>query len=249
MAIPVKELSQLIAHKLDTTEQGAMSDLAIVNEAGRFLVSLRTWTFQLRPTTLLGIVNAQSFINMKADFGRFAGPPVSGPAAQRTRVLELRSLDFVNRMRSSINPPNDMDGIYYGALVSSPLALPGGIPTPRLEIWPTPTVSDPNAFSCTYWANWDDIAADTEYVNIPGFVEGLFRHLVRETAAGYESDDNASVWDRMDAIVASKVYEAAVIADSGMQSNLGPPLGGAASLVAQRRTSGWGMGPFYPAHI
>jgi len=249
MALPVRELTALIAHKIDTSEQGAMSAIAIVNEAGRFLVSLRPWTFQLRPSTTAGILNGQSYFALKPDFGRLAGPPVSHPSAQRVRVIELRSFDIVNRLRGQPNPSSGIDGVYAGALVHSPLTSPGGPPLPRIELWPTPSVTDANAFSISYFANWNDVNDDDDLIDLPAYAEGLFRHIVRETAAGYEHDDEKSVWDRMDDILASKIYEAAVIADGGMQQNLGPLEGGAADLVAMRRASGWGNRHFYPVHI
>lgn len=249
MPLSVKELVGLIAHKIDTSEQGAMPALGIVNEAGRFIVAQRNWSWTLRPPTVIGTIGGQSWVSLKSDFGRLAGRMVSHPNAQRVRNVVESNLDIINRLRATQNPPIGMDGDYLGAVVFSPLSPPGGPPMPRMELWPTPPVTDGSAFSCAYYANWVDVTSDDVNVDVPWYIEGLMRHAVREVAAGYEHDDKASIWDRTNEIVSSAIWRGAVVADQGVQTNLGQGMGGAAQAAVARRMNGGSDSPFYPVHI
>lgn len=251
MALLVRELVQLIAHKTDSPDAGAMSGIAIVNEAGRFIVSLRPWNFQLRPSATLALVSGQNYLLLPADFGRIAGPPTTHPSGQRIRQMQMSTFDIVTRMRGSLNPTSGIDGTYIGAVVFAPAAGGfGGPPVPRIEVWPPVAQSDATAFALPYYACWDERSDDAQFVNVPPYAEDLLRHLVREIAAGYENDDEKSVWAREDEILASSLYKKVALADGGHQTNLGPLQGGAADLVAGARSSGVrGDQTFYPVHI
>lgn len=249
MALQVRELDQLIRHKLDADATAAMAPIAIVNEAGRLLVSLRPWGFQLRPAATVGLVAAQEYLSLPASFGRFAGKPATHPSAGRVRVLAYTTYAKVLELRATLNPGSNIDGQYAGALVWAPnVSADGGAPTPRLEIWPPPGTTDASAFLLPYYADWDERTTDEQFVNLPEYAEGLMRHLVRETAAGYENDDQESVWDRIAEIKESEIYKAVVMADAGAQSDLGPIMGGAAATVAGERAS-IRSPTFYPVPI
>jgi len=246
--LQARELIQLIAHKVDSSDQGAMSGIAIINEAGRFLFGLRPWAFRLRPDGVLALVAAQQYCALPADFGRMAGDPMPHPSGARSRWMQMTTYETILKLRGTQANVGASDGSYVGALVAKD-ASPSGPPTNRIEIWPTPTASDANGFKIPYFAKWVDVVIDTDFVNIPDYVEGLLRHMVRETAAGYENDAEKSVWERMDAIVGSAIYVSAVSEDAGMQPNLGPPQSGAAESVAASRGSAAGHGTFYPVLI
>lgn len=246
--LQVRELTQLIAHKLDADAGAAMSGIAIVNEAGRWLISARHWNFQLRPQATLGIVNGQNYVVLPTDFAAILHEPMSHPSASRVRYVQMTNFDVILDRRGAANPPTIGDGYYMGALVASPLGG-GGPPTQRMEVWPNVSVTDASAFTLAYFAKWDERASDEDYINLPEYAEGLLRHLVRELAAGYENDDEQSPWARMDSVKASTMYEHVVMADTSAQSSLGPTSGGAAAMVAAQRATGAGNWPFYPVHI
>ena len=246
--LQVSELVKLIAHKVDSSDQGAMSGIGIVNEAGRFLCSLRPWNFQLRPEGILALVNTQPYCALPADFARLAGQPMPNRLATRARWMQMTTYETVLKLRGTQPGSGSADGDYIGSLVSKGPAT-SGPPTFRIEIWPTPTADDANAFTLPYFAKWVDALVDSDYVNLPDFAEGLMRHLVREVAAGYENDDEKSVWDRQDAIISSSLFQAVVSADSSLQVNLGPLQGGAADAALATRQSGNAYKTFYPVQI
>lgn len=227
----VREAIRIAEHRLGAGPgKTFISGLDIVNEAGRFLFSMRDWSFALRPPIPLGIVNAQQYIDVPVNFAKFMANGVfPNKDAINRSWMKIATLQDVCELRArSLTLPA---GIYYGAMVGYEATdPPGGAPTMRVEVYPTPVLTDPNAFLMAYFGKWIDRTSEEHNVPIPPNLEGLFRYLVRECAAGYENEVEMSIWDRLAAIESSPLYMAAAREDKMQQPSLGSQPGGAVAL-------------------
>jgi hypothetical protein len=159
--------------------------------------------------------------------------------------IQLTSLDHLNLMRT--NQIQVAGWNYYGAIVwgksDISTAIDGGIPTARLEVWPSQTVDDHDAFTMIYRAKWEDVSSDDDFLSIPPFMELMYLQILRALATGYEEDTLASVTQRLAEVRVGPEFEACRNFDQRTQETLGPLRGGAVARHSSDtflRTSGPG---------
>lgn len=107
----------------------------------------------------------------------------------------------------------------------------GGSPVPRLEMWPTPSVSESNVFLVHYRGGWNEVRSDNDVIGVPTWLESLYLALVRAIALGYERDSEMDVNQRLFAIRSGPLFQTARQRDMMTQPTLGPMANGAAQYV------------------
>jgi len=81
------------------------------------------------------------------------------------------------------------------------------IPTPILEIFPSPTVALVGALQGAYWRLIPKMAAGTDYPDIPADLHDLLDVLCRAMAVSLEEDVTSSEWQRFNAMFAEYAAE------------------------------------------
>lgn len=173
------------------------------------------------------------------DFRQLVGTPWAVGSTVQMRMLG--SMDDLMFLRSGTSVQG---GLAYCGAISwyRSTITEGGAPIPRIDIDPAPTTDDNNAFVFQYRADWPDVDDDEYTIPVPPTfaIEMLYLQIVRAVALGYEEFDQASMDDRLAAIVGGPIYSAAVVADGGIQPSVGPMRGGAAAMYHSDNSSGDG---------
>ena len=122
---------------------------------------------------------------------------------------------------------------YYGTIVYA-----GAPPAPLLEIWPSSTVNETDAFTMFYKAGWLRGTSDDATIYVPDWIDSLMISIVRAFALGYEEGsepDRPSMAQHLAEIAAGPLFMAAKRRDGNTQGFYGPLRGGA----AQRQRHGY----------
>lgn len=245
MSLSVKRLQDHVQHALGGRVSSELDLNTIVNEGGTNFMNMRSWNFASRPPLSRDFKNAQSFVLLPNDFGEMIAPPTL--SSSFVGEFTMCTLDDIVTLRSIAGYP--VTGSYYGA-VSWPQTYttngaPGGSPVPRLEIFPPPGADSVAALQLQYRAGWKTILGDQEYVGVPDFAVPLLIQVVRATVLGYEEDNQATVFQRLDAIEKSSMFANAAMKDGKTSPQLGQNSGGAAAAQALRIP----FTPFYVSRI
>lgn len=221
MSLTIFEADRHIAHALGGNLVG-IDQRRILDEAGRKLLSLRGWNWARRPSTTLTLTSAQSYITLPVDFGSIVAIEYTSTSWNRVRQVTIPD---IARMRSESWPSSD--GIYVAPTFS---VDSDGIPSPRLEVYPTPTATSAGALTLNYSIRWPDMSvADENFIPVPDWMESVYIQLVRATAWGYQDD---TMSDRVARVVSGPEWFAAVRMDESLQPMFGPLRGGMTSRDA-----------------
>lgn len=220
MAISVQACLELVRHSLGGPLSSEIAGYDIVNQAQQVFVTAHPWQWLLRSTTL-NLTASQNYINLPSDFRDLEGyEATSGTLTS----LRLTTLQRIVELRSSSVPQSTFG--YYAALAYSS-ASPSGAPTPRLEIYPTPTANSTAAFTIFYRIELPVVSNDQTFISIPRWCEVPFIQLVRAIARGYEEEDQASMQVRIATVKTGEEWQDALLRDGGAQPMLGLMRGGA----------------------
>lgn len=110
-----------------------------------------------------------------------------------------------------------------------------GAPVPRIDIWPTPTADEVDAYKCYYRRGWKQLHQDEHEIAIPEWLETVFLLLCRAYARGYVREDVAGMNERIAAIRMGPDFQAAMERDAEMQPSFGLMQGGAAQTITDHR--------------
>jgi len=166
-------------------------------------------------------------ISLPSDFLALKHITATNALVQRLRMTTHR--DLLRKRTDQIEVTSSWH--YYGAIT-----YVGTQPTPVLEVYPTASQNDADAFTMFYYAGWTKNTGDTGQVPIPEWLELFFIDLVRTVALGYEEDVNGNVSERIGNLVGrrdvSGMYENELLAsaqriDGQVMRELGPMKGGA----------------------
>jgi len=208
-----------------------LSGVGILNDAGQLLVNSHSWQWLHRPRVDLPFVTDQSTLELPTDFDELISAehkealvnafnivdPATGMAL-RTSQIDVTSYQYY----AWVTYQNNDDGV----------------PTPRLELWPTPaTTTDEGAISIEYRAGWTRLGttalehADQTVIPIPEWLIPLFRRILRATAKGWEEEDEAAIEVRYQSIVGSQLFLDAQDRDGRVVATVGELDGGAAQSI------------------
>lgn len=137
--------------------------------------------------------------------------------------INLTSLEVIEDLRAD---PASTTGSYYMAALAFGQLAAGGVPVPRLELWPEPASADTEKFRLSYRAAWQAVATDTQVLAIPEHTEALYLTLLRAFARGYEEEEGATLSQRLGEIQGGAVFAAARKHDGSQQRSYGPLRGG-----------------------
>jgi len=180
-------------------------------------------------TTVTGFaakVKTDSIV-LPVDFGNIVDIQ---PTEGLVNSFNMTDASFINQLRT--NEVSVGNFRYWGAITRGKNydhtgdAAPG-VGAWRLEIYPTPTVTQYNALTMFYRAGWRVVNEDMDLIPIPDYCETLFRTILRAFARGYEEDDVASIHQRLAEIEQSVIFVHAKRRDGDMQPTLGQMAGGA----------------------
>jgi hypothetical protein len=142
--------------------------------------------------------------------------------------LETTSAQSMLDLRSW--PSNGLNGAGFGfwALLAYVRNPSGGVAVPRLELWPTISITE-QAFMITYRGGWKEPDTDEEVLGLPGRADGtggwlnaLFIEAVKAVVKGHEEPGQGSVDQRLAALQTGVLFRNAVVRDQMTQPNMGP---------------------------
>lgn len=176
------------------------------------------------------------YIQLPADFRELiAVTPTTGLVQSATLTTLAQILDY----RTHAVPVSNF--VRYLALAYQPVGGTGGAPTPRLEVYPTPTVALAGALTLYYRAGWTDISDDSDLISVPNWMELFFLQVLEAVARGFDEQDELPMSARLDLLRAGSMFLAAVRDDADLAPDIGPILGGALDTYGGRSIS---LGPY-----
>lgn len=196
-------------------EPAVFDAVRLLNLAGRSLVDMTSWNWLRRPTTTLAFVQGQSYITLPADLTEITEVQAGG--GLYVRAVDLEELDEYRLNRRSA-PPG------YVIALAWPLDQTTGVPTARLEVFPTPAENEPDAVRMAYTGGWVDIAdgdPDGKRIAVPAFIEPLYLEVLDAVMRGYDEENQGGFGVRLAAVTAGPVYRNAVAADIAFQRSAG----------------------------
>lgn len=212
--LTLSETLDHIRHTLRSDLSSELQAIRVIDQAGQHLLNMHQWRFTNPPPVSLSLVANQSYVALPADFGE-AGMVASSNTTD-TYGFEWVTLDQIAQMRSSAF--GSAYGAYYGAIA---FPIVNNIPSPRIEIYPTPQSNQADAFRMTYRRRWVTPSGDRGVMPIPGHLEALFIQIIRAFARGYEEEDQATLDERLALIQSGPIYKNALASDGTVQPSLG----------------------------
>lgn len=166
------------------------------------------------------------------------------PTQGLVNAVNTTTTAYINQLRTNEVAIGNM--VYWVAVTwGANATTAGGRPTPRLEVYPTPTTNATDEFTLFYRAGWPSVSADDVFIEIPDYLNMIYVQIVRAIARGYEEEDQppgrygrstpGTVLERLQAIRQSSSFIDAMRRDSQMQASRGAMQGGAVSM--QRKNS------------
>ena len=228
MTLTAKQLKDHVSHALGGTVSSQLSDIGIINEAGRHLFNT-AWNFRQRPPVDVTFVSNRTYVDMPSDFGEIVSANMKDGLVQTFSFTTFD--DLLHRRRTNTGATS-----HYWIAISHPIPEDDSaeIPPPRLELYPTPTTGD--EISIAYSARWRELVDDTDVAAIPDYVESAFVALVRAFALGYEEE---GLEVRVAEVEMGPVFLRALEKDGLIQPDYGPIRNGALSMIEPRHNLPW----------
>lgn len=196
----------------------------LVHEAGTWMTGLRAWSYLRAPDAFLSVVANQDYIDLPDSYGRLLAVDAVDSIAGMARWIAPETM---NAMRA--RPTTAGALLQYVSIGWSAPSTTAPV-TQRLLVYPEQTAAVPNAFRVQYLAGWKRLEGDNDFASIPadGSMDTLLRLSVAAFFSGYLKEAEATLDERLAALLAGPALHQAAIYDGLRQSNMGPVLGGAA---------------------
>lgn len=200
-----------------------------INDAGRYLCTMRQWNFLARDPLNLDFVAAQAYIALPSDFGQLLSIAGQNSIAQPFRMTSMQQ---ILELRTSLIAVSS--GAYVGALDHPTQVNVTTVPAaPKLQLYPTPASNETAALVCQYRAGWTALSSATDVANIPAAFDGLLDELVAAWVKG-------KARNALQAML-GEVENGPMVAnlnryDGGEQNDFGPPEGGALQCGSDEST-------------
>lgn len=230
-----QQIVDLIAHGLGKTPDARNDLWNVVNDAGRQLVTSRDWPWRTADAVALFSVAGQPWIDLPADFG---GDPIvtstPGFVVTRTNYAEIQ------RLRSLSQVTGYASGwlVTFEANTVSPSQ--SGTPTPRMDVFPTPTVSGAWG-SLVYKRGWRSLVSTQPdlYPSTPAEYDLALVYLARAIAEAIENQ-SAAIEDGL----AQKEIDRLWQWECSKTTNHGQLRGGAGRFMKAHQSGDWPFGRY-----
>jgi hypothetical protein len=206
---------------------GEVSDLldqdALINEAGRAFVDAHTWGFMQRPPTDLDFTISVGYVNLPSDFASLIAIDITADNLNAFQLVDYSEFAKYEAV-SYVGTPGGVFGTIVYPGQTSVTAAAG---VPRLLLYPTPTSTISGALRIFYRAGWTELTNDADVPNFPTYCESVFTEFVRAFAFGSEEPDQGTVFDRVDRIIVSGMFDRLKNRADMAQHDYGPERNGA----------------------
>jgi hypothetical protein len=244
------EAKGIAEHALGGPVHDAVTALRCINEAGHWLCNIRPWRWLRGGLEALAFVADQDYADLPADFGALIA--LEGGRGFSNSIALVTLEELLERKAQSAGGTAS----YYCAVVTYDHAditgtSAGGShavtattaataaakkrPTPRLEIFPTPTAAATDGALVYYTRGWREVTEDQDTIFVPDWMESVYLRALRCWVRGYEEEDTYPKDEAMAMMVGGPEFRGAVKRDAQMQMLNGPIRGGAAQ-------GGWDQG-------
>lgn len=206
-----------------------------LNAAGEEIVCMHGWNWRNNAEAILHAVAGQPYIVLPADFGE---APLFVGLSEMQSVCEVSRADLLRlRHSAAVSVGGDW---YVSPLSYSQDPEPTGLPSPRLDIVPTPSESGP-IMAMQYKRRWRRLSADDANArpNMPDEFEAALLHRARAKAMVAEGMYEEAAQENAAADSALSVL---VEADQRSVINAGVARGGAGRFESRRPTQR--LGPY-----
>lgn len=192
-----------------------------INEAGRFLFSMRNWNWAVRPPADLDFTSGQAYVALPSDFGELIAYAGQNNIA---RPLRITTPQEILTLRKSFLVTT---WTYFAAIVQPDQTSHATPPARRLELYPTPASSTTAAITIVYRAQWIELTDNSWVPNVPLRFETLLAECVREYVRGMENYEGKGLQERLAAITGGPMAQALIRYDADESMDIGPPENGA----------------------
>jgi len=226
--LSVTECMGHINHVLGGQPASQISPMRLINEAGRRLVAAHGWRYLQGRSATLDLVNGQSYVDLPDDFIREIAVYMTDSL---TKTVTIGSMDEILQLRTTTIVVGALD--FWVAIVQEQQDPGGGAPVPRMEIWPTPDADSEGAMTLYYRSGWAEMRLDSDYINVPRFIEPLYIEILRAVAEGYERPGKVGhISEIVGRVLAGPTMKGCVRQDSQIQATRGVLRGGAVQDMA-----------------
>ena len=228
MTLTAKQLKDHVSHALGGTVSSQLSDIDIVNEAGRHMFNT-AWNFRQRPPADVAFTSNLAHADLPSDFGEMVAANMKDGLIQTFTFTTFA--DLLHRRRTNTGATS-----HYWIAISHPIPEDESaeMPPPRLELYPTPTSGD--EITLSYRARWRVLKEDSDVAAIPDFVDSSLVALVRAFALGYEEE---GLEVRVSEVERGPLWQRALEKDGIIQPDYGPLRNGALSMIEPRHNLPW----------
>lgn len=211
----------------------ATSTKEIVNAAGQWLLDANAWSWSQRLSSLSTVAD-QGYVSLSSllNFRKLYRAIYSSGTAE---YMEQCDLGYIQALRAGVA---NLGGRPQYVAVGFDQDQSTGVISYRLELYPTPADAVSDAVSIWWGAGF---SVPGTAIPVPPQIEPLFLEIVREMARAVHNLDD-SKGPRLNAIVQSAEWQAAVRADAATQQNYGQIRGSAIQPPGMDLVSRWMTG-------
>lgn len=228
MTLTTANLKDHVSHALGGPVSSKLSDIGIINEAGRHMFNT-PWNFRQRPPKDITFTTGVNHVVLPPDFGEVIAANMKDGLVQTFTFTTFADLIYRRRTNTGYTS-HYWIAVSYGV----PNDAKEEMPPPRFELYPTPTSGDEMVLS--YRARWREMTDDEEVAAIPDFAESALVALVRAFALGYEEE---GLELRVAEVEQGPLWQRALEKDGIVQVDYGQMRGGALSMIRQGYDLPW----------
>lgn len=190
-----------------------MSDLDYMNEAGEILTSMYKWNWLKRAPVSLSLTSGQDYVLLPPDCQSVLTIIASDESISPVKPMPS-NMERILRLRQTASSSQPYEWV---------ASWRNDVPVPCLEVGPTPTATDLDAWSLFYRGGWRRLLKDDDSLPFPHgtAMRALYNEILMNVKQGYTEHDMASRSARIAATQAGPLFRNAVRQDRGMQSARG----------------------------
>lgn len=223
MPLTLADYRNRLQHALGGEVSELLDQDALINEAGRAFVDSREWKFMERPPATLDFTISVGYVDLPSDFGQLIAIEITADNLNAFQLVDFQEFAKYQAVSYTGTPGGVFGTIVHPGQTSTGAAA--GVP--RLLLYPTPTATTSAAMRIYYRAAWTELSTDGAVPNVPTYCESILTEFVRAFAFGSEEPDQGTVFERVDRIIGSGMFQRLVYRSDMIQNDYGPERNGA----------------------